>query len=53
MDLEIGRELVRRAVPSFSMYPPAANHSGVGADHLAWGGKSFHKMVSTPARGWL
>lgn len=46
MDRQIAVELVGRGLPCFAMYDVAsgANHSGVGSDHLQWGGESFHKM---------
>ncbi|GFH28561.1 glycosyltransferase, partial [Haematococcus lacustris] len=44
MDKEIGQALVSRGIPAFAMYERSANHSGVGAGHLDWGGASFHKM---------
>ncbi|EFJ42765.1 hypothetical protein VOLCADRAFT_97156 [Volvox carteri f. nagariensis] len=45
MDAQIGSELVAAGVPCFAMYSGGSNHSGVGADHLQWGGEAFHKMV--------
>ncbi|GLC41336.1 hypothetical protein PLESTM_001185000 [Pleodorina starrii] len=44
MDAQIGRELVAGGVPCFAMFETGANHSGVGSDHLQWGGEAFHKM---------
>lgn len=45
MDEDIGRELVRQGINSFAMYElKEKNATGVGSDHLAWGGESFHKM---------
>ncbi|GIL68302.1 hypothetical protein Vafri_21586 [Volvox africanus] len=44
MDAQIGRELVAADVPCFAMYQSGSNHSGVGSDHLQWGGEAFHKM---------
>ncbi|GIL81772.1 hypothetical protein Vretifemale_10771 [Volvox reticuliferus] len=44
MDAQIGKELVAADVPCFAMYQSGANHSGVGSDHLQWGGEAFHKM---------
>ncbi len=43
MDLQIGRAMVAAGINSFAMYDNG-NHSGVGSNHLAWGGESFHKM---------
>ncbi|KAG2443875.1 hypothetical protein HXX76_002216 [Chlamydomonas incerta] len=44
MDAAIGKELVAAGVPCFAMFSQGSNHSGVGADHLQWGGEAFHKM---------
>ncbi|KAG2439915.1 hypothetical protein HYH02_010544 [Chlamydomonas schloesseri] len=44
MDAAIGKELVAAGVPCFAMFGGGSNHSGVGADHLQWGGEAFHKM---------
>ena len=45
MDAEIGRAMIASGINSFAMYESkAGNHSGVGTNHLAWGGESFHKM---------
>ncbi|KAG2482950.1 hypothetical protein HYH03_018175 [Edaphochlamys debaryana] len=44
MDAQIGKALVAGGVPCFAMFETGRNHSGVGEDHLAWGGKEFHKM---------
>jgi arabinosyltransferase len=46
MDSTIGNSMVQRNIPCFAMYQSGTNHSGVGSDHLQWGGASFHKMVS-------
>ena len=45
MDQQIGEAMVKAGIPCFAMYQPSTNHSGVGSDHLQWGGESFHKMV--------
>ncbi|GFR49885.1 hypothetical protein Agub_g11989 [Astrephomene gubernaculifera] len=44
MDAQIGREMVAAGVPCFAMFQSGSNHSGVGSDHLQWGGEAFHKM---------
>eukprot|EP00798_Chlamydomonas_sp_ICE-L_P028760 gene28760-31942_t len=44
MDQQIGEAMVLRKIPSFAMYATNQSHSGVGAEHLAWGGEGFHKM---------
>lgn len=45
MDAQIGKALVDAGINSFAMYNVNEGHSGVGNDHLQWGGASFHKMV--------
>lgn len=45
MDAKIGKALVDAGINSFAMYDVNEGHSGVGNDHLQWGGASFHKMV--------
>ncbi len=54
MDEQIGTALVAAGMPCFTMFERAnsssssgssSNSSGVGADHLQWGGEAFHKMV--------
>ena len=50
MDAQIGQAMVKAGINSFAMYEQRQNHSGVGHDHLQWGGESFHKMVRAQAQ---